>query len=118
MRMENSVWQVYAVRYAHHERTARENFIGGDPHDESPMPMDYFTWVVVSGERAVAVDTGFDEAMARKRGRNFLRSPGDSLRDIGIDPSRVRDVIISHMHYDHCGNHDLFPAAKYHMQST
>ena len=37
---ENHVYEVYAIKYAHHERNAGENFIGGDPHD-GPMPLDY-----------------------------------------------------------------------------
>ena len=114
--MDTGLWQLYAVRYAHHHRTARENFIGGDPHDESPMPMDYFVWAAISGERVFAIDTGFDEAMARQRGREFLHSPGEGLRAIGIDPARVEDVILTHMHYDHSGNHGLFPNARYHVQ--
>ena len=114
--MDNSQWQIYAVRYAHHERTARENFLGGDPHDESPMPMDYFVWALVSGGRIVAVDTGFAEPMARKRGRIYLKPPGEGLKAIGIDSTKVKDVLITHMHYDHCGNDDLFPAARYHVQ--
>jgi glyoxylase-like metal-dependent hydrolase (beta-lactamase superfamily II) len=28
----------------------------------------------------------------------------------------VTDVVISHLHYDHCGNHSLFPQARYHLQ--
>ena len=35
---------------------------------------------------------------------------------IGIDPASVQDVVISHMHYDHTGNNDLFPNATYHLQ--
>ena len=80
------------------------------------MPMDYFVWAAVCGERVFAIDTGFDEAMARKRGRQFLHAPGDGLRAIGIEPDNVADVIISHMHYDHCGNHGLFPKARFHVQ--
>src|SRR2546423_11238393 len=114
--MQSDIWQVYAVRYAHHLRTARENFIAGDPHDESPMPMDYFVWAVICGDRVFVIDTGFDEAMAKKRGREFLHSPGEGLKAIGIDPARVEDVILTHMHYDHSGNHDLFPKARYHVQ--
>src|SRR5438128_1530958 len=96
------MWEVYAVRYAHHERTARENFLGGDPHDDSPMPMDYFVWALVSGDRVIVVDTGFDEPMARKRGRIYLK--------------KHVDVLITHMHYDHCGTEEPFPSARYHVQ--
>jgi glyoxylase-like metal-dependent hydrolase (beta-lactamase superfamily II) len=80
------------------------------------MPMDYFIWVVRSGERVYVIDTGFDEAVAKQRGRDFLRSPGDGLKTIGIDPAAVEDVILTHMHYDHSGNHTLFPKARYHVQ--
>jgi len=114
--MNNAEWQVYAVRYAHHNRMARENFMGGDPHDDASMPLDYFVWAVTGGGRAWVVDTGFDAAMAKKRGREYLRNPGEGLQAIGVDPAQVEDVIITHMHYDHCGNHVLFPAARYHVQ--
>src|SRR5438552_13842163 len=114
--MDTTAWEVYAIRYAHHERATRENFIVGDPHDESPMPLDYFIWALKSNGRSFVVDTGFDEPIARQRGRAFLRSPGEGLKGLGIDPQDVADVIITHMHYDHCGNHQLFPAARYHVQ--
>jgi glyoxylase-like metal-dependent hydrolase (beta-lactamase superfamily II) len=54
--------------------------------------------------------------MADKRKREFLRPPGEGLKAIGIDPGSVKDVVISHMHYDHTGNNDLFPNATYHLQ--
>jgi glyoxylase-like metal-dependent hydrolase (beta-lactamase superfamily II) len=112
------VWEAYAIRYAHHERLARENFLGVLPADihDGPMPLDYFVWAVKSGDRAFVLDTGFDQAMAQKRGRDFLHCPAEGLKAIGIDPARVEDVILSHMHYDHCGNHALFPNARYHLQ--
>jgi len=114
--MDRDMWQIYAVRYAHHHRTARENVIGGDPHDNSPMPMDYFVWAAVSNDKVFVVDTGFDQAMARKRGREFLHPPAEGLKAIGVEPEKVGDVILTHMHYDHSGNHDLFPNARYHVQ--
>jgi glyoxylase-like metal-dependent hydrolase (beta-lactamase superfamily II) len=45
-----------------------------------------------------------------------LGCPGETLQKIGIRPHDVEDVIITHMHYDHCGNHGLFPGARYHLQ--
>jgi len=113
--MTADTYEIYAVRYAHHERRASENFLGGDAHD-GPMPLDYFVWAIKSAGRTLVLDTGFDKAMAEKRGREFLRPPREGLLAIGVDPAEVRDVIISHMHYDHAGNRDLFPNAIFHLQ--
>ncbi len=108
-------YEVYAIRYASHARRASENFLGGDPHD-GPMPIDFFVWAIVSKERTFVVDTGFNPEMARKRNRELIRTPVEGLKMIGIEPSQVRDVIITHMHYDHAGCLDQFPNAKYHVQ--
>ena len=61
-------YEIYAIKYAHHERRASENFIGGDPHD-GPMPLDYFVWAIVGEERSFVVDTGFDLEMGKQRQR-------------------------------------------------
>lgn len=108
-------YEIYAIRYAHMERRAADNFIGGDPHN-GPMPMDFFVWVVRGGGRTIMVDTGFDENMAAKRKRRIVRPVAEGLAAVGVDPASVEDVVLTHMHYDHSGNHDLFPRARYHVQ--
>ena len=108
-------YEIYAIKYAYHERHARENFIGGDPHD-GPMPLDYFVWVVRNAERTLVVDTGFSAATAARRQRKHLRCPTEGLRMLGVEAAAVRDVVITHLHYDHVGNFDLFPAATFHLQ--
>ena len=35
---------------------------------------------------------------------------------LGCDAASVKDVVITHLHYDHVGNFDLFPAATLHLQ--
>lgn len=113
--MSTSTYEVFAIKYARHERHARENFLGGDPHD-GPMPLDYFVWLIRGAGREIVVDTGFSAATAARRGREHLRCPTEGLRCLGVDAATVRDVIITHLHYDHVGNFDLFPAATLHLQ--
>lgn len=112
---ENRNYEVYAIKYAHHQRRAGENFIGGDPHD-GPMPLDYFVWLVRNGARELVVDTGFSAATAARRQRNHLRCPTEGLRMLGVEAGKVSDVVVTHLHYDHVGNFDLFPAATFHLQ--
>lgn len=111
----SDVFEIYAVRYGHHDRNAAANFIGGDEHD-LPMPLDYFVWAIVGAHRTYLLDTGFDAAMGRKRGRTLVRPVDAGLKAIGIDAADVSDVIISHMHFDHAGNRAMFPKARYHVQ--
>lgn len=109
------LYEVYALKYAHHARRAAENFIGGDAHD-GPMPLDYFVWLIRGDGREFVVDTGFSAAVAAKRGRDHLRCPTAALKMMGVDAARVQDVVVTHLHYDHAGNFDLFPAATLHLQ--
>ena len=111
-------YEIYAIKYAHHARRASENFLGGLPEDahDGPMPLDYFVWVIKGPARSFVVDTGFDAAVGERRKRTVLRCPSAGLTALGIDPERIEDVIITHMHYDHCGNHHLFPRARFHVQ--
>jgi len=113
--MNGTQYEVYAIKYAHHARTARENFLGGDPHD-GPMPMDYFVWLVRGAGRVMVVDTGFNVATATKRGRRVTLPVEQGLARMGVDVAQVKDVVITHLHYDHVGNFDLFPQATFHLQ--
>jgi glyoxylase-like metal-dependent hydrolase (beta-lactamase superfamily II) len=113
---DDDTYEIHAVKYAHHARQSHENFIGGDPHDSAPMPLDYFVWAVIGRKRTFVLDTGFDAKVARQRGRDLICTPAEGLKTIGVDAATVQDVVLSHMHYDHAGNHDMFPQARYHLQ--
>jgi glyoxylase-like metal-dependent hydrolase (beta-lactamase superfamily II) len=108
-------YEIYAIRYATREARRAEHFIGGDPHD-APMPMDYFTWVVIGAGRNIVVDTGFTAEVAVQRKRKFLRCPVATMAQLGVAPEAVSDVILTHLHYDHVGNFHKFPAARFHLQ--
>lgn len=111
-------WQAYAVKYAERNgRTRQESFILDDAHD-TPHEMDYFIWVLRSADRTIVVDTGYDAAEGARRGRPVLRDPADAVAAVGIDPASVDTVIITHLHYDHAGGLERFPAATFHLQAA
>jgi glyoxylase-like metal-dependent hydrolase (beta-lactamase superfamily II) len=110
-------WEAYAIRYGRHERTAQTNHLLPLPDPHEAMPLDYYVWLLRGPEgREIVVDTGFDAALAAKRGRKLSRSVADCLTSMGTDPTKVQDVIITHLHYDHAGSLDIFPAARFHLQ--
>jgi len=113
--IELQPFEVYAIRYATVKRSAAENFIGGDAH-ETAMHMDYYIWLARNDTQTWVIDTGFNAAAAERRKRTLLQSPVAGLRQMGVDAAQVENVIITHLHYDHVGNFDLFPRARFHLQ--
>ena len=115
--MSSDIHEIYAIKYGRHERKKAENYLGGDPHD-GQEPIDYFVWAIVGPSGTFVVDTGFDAAMAKKRGRVISKPIAEGLQAIGVAPDTVGNVIVSHLHYDHTGNYDTFPNARYHLQDV
>ena len=116
--MSTPLYEIYAVKYAELARKAFGNFVGADAHETSDMPLDYFVWAIVGDGGVYVVDTGFDAEMAAKRGRTIVNPVEAGLEAVGIKHQDVRDVIITHMHYDHCGNAALFENACFHLQDA
>ncbi|GMQ74961.1 MAG: hypothetical protein BMS9Abin01_0204 [Gammaproteobacteria bacterium] len=114
----NEIYEVFALRYAKRiNRTRAENFKAADDHD-APMPIDYYLWVVRNDSRTIVVDTGFGMLEARQRGRQLLQTPEQALARVGVELATVKDVVITHLHYDHAGTLPDFAAARFHLQSS
>lgn len=113
--MSDDIHEVYAIRYAKHERRSSDNFIFGDPHD-SMTSIFYYVWLILGPHGDFVVDTGFDQTGAEKRQRVITKPIGEGLKALGVDPGKVKNVIATHMHWDHAGNYELFPQARYHVQ--
>jgi len=110
-------FELYALRYGRHRnRSASENYLGGADFHDSDSDLDYYVWVARRSEEIYLVDTGFDEAAAKKRGRELLIPVESALELIGIQPRQIRNVIITHLHYDHAGTMANFPDAIFHVQ--
>ena len=59
--------------------------------------------------RNILVDTGFNAEEAGVRSRKLTLNPAEALTRFGVSPEAIGDVIVTHLHYDHAGNLDLFP---------
>ena len=73
---------------------------------------------VLRGPTTVVVDTSVP---AGRRASEFIgevlertpdQEPPNALRLAGVDPGDVETVILTHLHWDHAGNCDLFPDAS------
>lgn len=110
-------YEIYALRYG--TMTGRPitlNFINPpDPH-ETGSDLDYFVWLIRGGGRNILVDTGFTHAEAKDRNRKLNVEPHDALDTFGVPPADIGDIVVTHLHYDHAGNLDKFPNARFHLQ--
>ncbi|MNV62636.1 N-acyl homoserine lactonase [compost metagenome] len=64
------------------------------------------------------MDTGFGERSATARKRPLECCPIDALRHLDVDPDAIRDVVLTHLHWDHAGNLDKLPNATFHVQDA
>jgi glyoxylase-like metal-dependent hydrolase (beta-lactamase superfamily II) len=118
-RMEAQPVEIYAIRYGRLARFGRDNLLlCPELQASEPMPIDYYFWVLKSLEKTFVVDTGYSPALATKLGRKFECDPMDALRDIGVEPARVENVILTHLHYDHAGNIGEFNNAHFYFHEA
>ena len=65
------------------------------------------------------VDTGYGTPLELiKDYRPVNASVAQALRKHDVDPSDIRWVINSHLHFDHCGQNAVFPGAPFYIQRT
>ena len=110
---DTNEYEVYALRYASRPTRAASEFFRYELYGEPDVPMrlDYFFWLVRDGSRTLLVDCGFDRERSAAKGRNQDSDPSELLARLDVRPADVDHVVITHLHYDHCGNVALFPNA-------
>ena len=112
-----NAYEIYALRYATMSpRTPNMNYLQPDPHETTAQDLNYFVWLIRGGGRDILVDTGFNAEEAQARGRKLTLNPVDALAGFGVAADDIKDVIVTHLHYDHAGNLDRFPNARFHLQ--
>ncbi|MER5226142.1 N-acyl homoserine lactonase family protein [Streptomyces flaveus] len=109
----DETYEVLIVRYASRTTTRGQVFLNhhlyGEP--DGPIGMDYYVWVVRNERRTIVVDTGYSDLGGRNRKRGHLIHPGQALSRLGVERAEAT-VVLTHAHYDHVGNVDLFEDSK------
>lgn len=94
---------------------------------DTPFPVNFGLFVVTGGGSVTLVDCGFGpgiEALPGVRAGNQLLA---RLAEIGIEPGQVDNIVVTHLHTDHCGQlvtelpdgevRLTFPRATVHIQA-
>ena len=113
-----SAFAVYALCCGRRAGYRGEHFLGYDRDSAAPHPTAYYIWLAVSPEHTVVVDAGIRAERAREVSGLDYVEPGRLLTGFGVDPKAVEHVVLTHLHYDHCGTVGAFPRARFVVQES
>lgn len=88
-----------------------------------PVPV----WLLEGTEKTILIDTGLGDidevsAMQSRYGVDFVAARSgdqDLVRGLaahGVEPGDIDLVVLTHLHFDHVGNNELFPNARFLVQ--
>lgn len=114
MASPDSHYQVTIVKYGTRPTLRSDVYLNYPLYHETdaPIEMDYFFWIVRGAERTIVVDTGFSPAGGAARNRTPLADVSELFASFGVDPLSAPDVVVTHAHYDHIGNLNLFSDSR------
>ena len=103
-----------------------------EPDAQNRIPLQMRCLLLVSEERRILIDTGIGDTFAGTKYQDIYAVDHEeatleaSLREHGLGRRDITDVILTHLHFDHCGGATrhtedghvpAFPNATYHVQA-
>lgn len=108
------MYQVYVLCCGEKD-TTRSQFLYRDASQDRCTIAFYF-WLLIGPQGPIVVDCAFGPDEARRRGVRDYRDRTELLGACGVKPADIRQVFMTHLHYDHWSGHDLFPNATFFIQ--
>lgn len=105
--------KIYAIRYAEHFKYATKGSVFRNTPDAAERIEDFafFYYLAEVDDKYYLVDTGFrDEELAEKMGVHIF--PMGEVEQVFGKMPQIDTVIITHSHWDHINNLDLYPEAS------
>ena len=92
-----------------------------DPGVKVEVPI--IAWLIESGQKKIIVDTGTNSPLETAEHHKPLLRDGSQelpyvLKRNGVNPRDIKTVILTHLHWDHCYNAELFPNAQFIVQKA
>ena len=90
------------------------------PEHATFEPFPVHAWVIHHPDGPILFDTGIGLGHATIDGwyRPQVTPLPEALATVGVDARDVAAVVLSHLHFDHCGQHALVAAAPVHVQAA
>ena len=86
--------------------------------DPKPVTVHYRLWVLRNGKETIVVDSGLPPQEAARRGVTGARDVAAALNEVGVDAARISTVVLTHLHWDHASNAEIFSRATFVLQRS
>ena len=108
-------YRIFALRYAG-PFVRTEAFLLWLGDCDKTEEIYYYLWLIRGGGEDIVVDAGVGPELAAEKDLRGYVSPARVLAGIGVDATRVKHVILTHLHWDHMDGSPLFPRATFYVQ--
>jgi N-acyl homoserine lactone hydrolase len=113
-------YSIWVLEYAYVSKYHKSGVLYG-AHNQGYVKLPYCYALIKGNGHVAMVDVGYnDKDYGRHLGEKFglenWRSPRTVLAGVGLTPEDVDTVFITHAHFDHFGNVEDFPKAKFFIQ--
>jgi len=109
------LYKIYAVKYAGPFRRPVAKVLWNTDWDKETH-INYYLWVIKGKDETLIVDCGMAPALANRMQLEGYVNPVDALARIGVDASKTKKVVITHVNFDHVSGIELFPVATIYVQ--
>lgn len=115
-----SNYSIWVLEYSYVSKYHVSGIVYG-AHNQGYRKLPYCYVLIKGNGIAAMVDVGYNDkdygqVMANNFGVENWHSPRDVLAECDVAPEQVGHVFITHAHFDHMGNTDAFPNAKFYIQ--
>ena len=113
---QNSNYEIYALRFTPILNAPLSFFATNVKNSKDSIQVCFMFWLIkADNNKNILVDAGYLRDYADSNMKNFVR-PDSMLLNLGIQPTAITDIILTHPHWDHVDGIDLFPNAQIWMQ--
>ncbi len=111
------LYQIYALKFAG-PFSSSGAFVMWNKEWEKVCQRNYYFWCLKSAEQTILVDAGVSSRLAGERNLAGYVNPVQLLEGIDVGVEEVRQVILTHLHWDHIDGITLFPQAHIYVQKA
>jgi glyoxylase-like metal-dependent hydrolase (beta-lactamase superfamily II) len=108
-------YEIYALKYAGPLKSSGA-FVMWNKDWDKIVERNYYIWCIKRQDKTIIVDAGMAPRMAEQFKLPQYINPIDLLSRIDIKADEVKDLIITHLHFDHANGVSLFPNATFYVQ--